>query len=175
MQIIENNKIKEKMYIDKLENGLTVIVVPKKNIQKKYIVWGVNFGSVDNRFKVNKDEIYVIELSLTKLCNKKIKPIKFKESSKYPSIVKDVAFVVNKDITNKEITDVIKKAGGKLLDSIEVFDIYTGDNVGKDEKSIAYSLTFKDDTRTLNEDEVMQVFNKIIKAVEDIGAELRDK
>ena len=50
--------------------------------------------------KVNKDEIYVIELSLTKLCNKKIKPIKFKESSKYPSIVKDVAFVVNKDITN---------------------------------------------------------------------------
>ena len=62
-----------------------------------------------------------------------------------------------------------------MLDNIEVFDIYTGDNVGKDEKSIAYSLTFKDDSRTLNEDEVIQVFNKIIKAVEDIGAELRDK
>ena len=126
--------------------------------------------------KVNKDEIYVIELSLTKLCNKKIKPIKFKESSKYPSIVKDVAFVVNKDITNKEITDAIKKAGGKLLDSIEVFDIYTGDNVGKDEKSIAYSLTFKDDTRTLNEDEVMDIFNKIIDVVETkLKARVRDK
>ena len=126
--------------------------------------------------KVNKDEIYVIELSLTKLCNKKIKPIKFKESSKYPSIVKDVAFVVNKDITNKEITDVIKKAGARLLDNIEVFDVYTGDNVGKDEKSIAYSLTFKDDSRTLNEDEVMQVFNKIIEAVETkLKARVRDK
>ena len=52
MQIIENDKIKEKMYIDKLENGLTVIVFPKKDVQKKYIVWGIEFGSVDNQFKI---------------------------------------------------------------------------------------------------------------------------
>ena len=63
-----------------------------------------------------------------------------------------------------------------MLDNIEVFDIYTGDNVGKDEKSIAYSLTFKDESRTLNEDEVMQIFNKIIGAVETkLKARVRDK
>ena len=49
MQIIENNKIKEKLYIEKLENGLTIIVMPKKT-RKKYIVWSANFGSIDNKF-----------------------------------------------------------------------------------------------------------------------------
>lgn len=53
MQVIENSKIKEKMYIEKLSNGLTVIMVPKKNIKKKYITWGVNFGSIDNKFIIN--------------------------------------------------------------------------------------------------------------------------
>ena len=58
MQIIENSKIKEKMYIDKLENGLTIMFIPKKGFQKKYIIWGVNFGSVDNKFKIgDSDEI----------------------------------------------------------------------------------------------------------------------
>lgn len=50
MQVIENLKVKEKMYIEKLENGLTVIIVPKNNLQKKYVIWGTNFGSIDNRF-----------------------------------------------------------------------------------------------------------------------------
>ncbi len=50
MQIIENLKVKEKMYIEKLENGLTVIIVPKNDLQKKYVIWGTNFGSIDNHF-----------------------------------------------------------------------------------------------------------------------------
>ena len=50
MQIIENLKIKEKLYVEKLENGLTVMIIPKSNTKKKYIMWGVNFGSIDNRF-----------------------------------------------------------------------------------------------------------------------------
>ena len=56
MQIIENSKIKEKMYIEKLENGLTVMFIPKKGAQKKYIIWGVNFGSVDNKFIIGDSE-----------------------------------------------------------------------------------------------------------------------
>ena len=50
MQVIENSKIKEKMYIEKLSNGLTIIIIPKKKLTKKYITWGVNFGSIDNKF-----------------------------------------------------------------------------------------------------------------------------
>ena len=52
MQIIENSKVKEKLYIEKLENGLTVMIIPKKNIQKKYIIWGTHYGSNDSTFIV---------------------------------------------------------------------------------------------------------------------------
>ena len=125
---------------------------------------------------IAKDDIYVLEISMTKLVDKKIKPIKYKEISKYPSIVKDLAFIINKNVTSGEIVDTIKKTGGKLLTNIEVFDVYTGENVKEDEKSIAYSLTFSDPTRTLNDEEVMQVFNRIIEeVVKKHNAVLRDK
>ena len=122
-----------------------------------------------------KDEVYVCELSLTKL-NKEVKPLKYKESSKYPEIIKDVAFIVPKSLTSGEIVETIKKAGGRLLSSIDVFDVYTGENVKENEKSIAYTLTFKDDTRTLNDEEVNAVFRNIIdKVIEKFNVELRDK
>ena len=50
MQIIESNKIKEKTYIENLENGMKVIIIPKPNLEKKYIIWGTHFGSIDNKF-----------------------------------------------------------------------------------------------------------------------------
>ena len=52
MKIIENSKVKEKLYIDKLENGLTVMIIPKQGIQKKYVIWGTNYGSNDSKFVV---------------------------------------------------------------------------------------------------------------------------
>ena len=52
MQIIENLKVKEKVYIEKLENGLTVMIIPKKGVQKKYVIWGTNYGSNDSKFVV---------------------------------------------------------------------------------------------------------------------------
>ena len=112
---------------------------------------------------LKKDEIYVCELSMTKLYEKQIKPLKYKEANKYPEIEKDLAFVVSNDIESKTILNQIKKSGGRLLDTVEVFDIYQMEN----EKSIAYKLTFKDATRTLSDEEVMEVFNKIIKEVEE--------
>ena len=50
MEIIENKNVKEKLYIEKLENGLTIMVIPRKNVRKKYIIFGTNFGSIDNTF-----------------------------------------------------------------------------------------------------------------------------
>ena len=52
MKIIENSKVKEKLYVEKLENGLTVMIIPKKGIQKKYVIWGTNYGSNDSKFVV---------------------------------------------------------------------------------------------------------------------------
>ena len=124
---------------------------------------------------LSKDEVYVIEISIDKL-NVKTKALKFKACSKKPSVKKDMAFIVSKDVKNEDIEKVIKHAGSRLLTGIEVFDLYTGENVGDDEKSIAYSLTFSALDKTLTEEEVTLIFEKIIKEVtEKIGAKLRDK
>ncbi len=56
MKIVENSKVKEKIYIEKLENGLTVMIIPKKGIQKKYVIWGTNYGSNDSKFIVPGEE-----------------------------------------------------------------------------------------------------------------------
>ena len=50
MEVIENKYVKEKLYTEKLENGLTVMIIPRKNVIKKYIIFGTNFGSIDNTF-----------------------------------------------------------------------------------------------------------------------------
>ena len=55
MQAIKNLKVKEEIYIEKLENGLTVMIIPKKNTLKKYAIWGTNFGSIDNHFIIPKN------------------------------------------------------------------------------------------------------------------------
>ena len=124
---------------------------------------------------VEKDDVFVCEISMTKLYGKDVKPIKYKESNKYPYISKDLAFIVDKNITNDIITETIKKAGGRLLTNIEVFDIYTGTGIGENEKSIAYSLKFEDQSRTLTDEEVMEVFNKIISEVETkLNAKVRN-
>ena len=56
MKLIESLNIKEKAYIEKLENGLTIIIIPKENTKKKYVIWGTHFGSIDNRFIMPKTE-----------------------------------------------------------------------------------------------------------------------
>ena len=124
---------------------------------------------------LNKDEIYVFELSLNALMSN-IKPLKYKEAPKYPGMEKDMAFILDKEVTAGEVMMTIKKAGGRLLDTVTVFDVYTGENVSEDKKSIAFNLTFMDPTRTLTEEEVMVVFNNIIDKVKaNHNAELRDK
>lgn len=121
----------------------------------------------------SKDEIYICEISMDKLMTN-IKPIKYKEISKYPSIIKDMAFIMPKDTEAKEVLDIIKKSGGRLLTDINIFDVYEGENIGDNEKSIAYSLTFNDSTKTLTDEEVNTLFEKIIKDVENKGYKLRN-
>ena len=68
------------------------------------------------------------------------------------------------------------RLGGRLLTNIDVFDVYTGENVKENEKSIAFNLIFSDPNRTLNEEEVMEIFNKIsVEIPNKFNAKLRDK
>ena len=114
---------------------------------------------------VNKDEIYVLELSIDEL-DVNTKPLKFKPASKLPNMKKDLAFVMPKSMKNEDVVKEIKRAGGRLLTDISVFDLYEGEIILKNYKSIAYTLTFEDPSRTLTDEEVMEVFNHIIKEVE---------
>ena len=123
---------------------------------------------------VTKDEVYVFEINLDELLKKKVGKMKYKEISKYPSINKDIALVVDKDAISQNIEKVIKSAGGSLLTNIEVFDVYTGIGIGVDKKSIAYSLTFSDMKKTLTDEEINNLMEKIIEATsKKCGAELR--
>ncbi len=123
-----------------------------------------------------QEPTYVFEVDLEKILDLKIRPIKFKELNKYPTINRDIAFIVDKHIQSKDIIKVIKKAGGRLLTKVDVFDVYEGINLEEGKKSIAYSLVFSDLTRTLTLEEVNLLFEKIIIMVEGkIGAKLRDK
>ena len=100
--------------------------------------------------------------------------MKYKEISKFPNIKKDLSIVVDKKISAQEIGMKIKKLAGSLLESSEVFDIYTGTGIEEDKKSISFALTFGKGDRTLTDDEINEVMNKIIAGLEkDIKAELR--
>lgn len=111
-----------------------------------------------------KDEIYVCEISLNKLMQE-IKPLKYVPASVYPEIVKDVAFVVDKSLPVEEIMAEIKRVGKEILANISIFDVYTGPNVLETEKSVAFKLTFQSNNRTLQEEEVMAIFNEIMTTV----------
>ena len=123
---------------------------------------------------VTNENVYVLEINLDELFKKKVGKMKYKEISKFPSVKKDVAFVVDKSLTSKEIEKVIKNAGGSLLTEIEVFDVYTGAIIGLDKKSIAYSLTFSDNKKTLTDEVVNGLMEKVMENVcKKFGADVR--
>lgn len=123
---------------------------------------------------LEKEAVYVLEIDLDKLLDKKVGKMKYKEISKFPSVKKDLAVVVDKNVTAEEIAVLIKKAGGSYLSKIEAFDVYTGKGIDENKKSIAYSLTFEKMDRTLTDEEISQSMEKIVEMLnKKIGAELR--
>ena len=120
-----------------------------------------------------KDNVYVLEINLDKLLEKKTGKMKYKEISKFPSVKKDLAVVIDKDITSEEIAKQIKKLAGNLLLGSKIFDVYTGENIEESKKSIAYSLEFGAADRTLTDDEINAILEKIITGLEKQGAIIR--
>ncbi|MEG0825956.1 MAG: phenylalanine--tRNA ligase subunit beta [Bacilli bacterium] len=140
-------------------------------IDKDYVGF---IGQIDH--KLSKNDIYVFEISIDKIIEKPVKMLKFKEISKYPEVSKDMAFIVDKNITAESLIKTIYKMGSRILASVSIFDVYTGDKIASDKKSIAFTLTFMDSTKTLTDIEVMEVFNRIILEVTNkYQAQLRDK
>ena len=124
--------------------------------------------------EIYKQDVFVLEINLDKLLDKKVGKMKFKEISKFPTITKDLALVVDKELTSEEISKAIKKSAGNLLIGIEVFDVFVGEKLGKNKKSIAFSLKFGNNNRTLTDEEINQILEKIIKDMENkLKAEIR--
>lgn len=100
----------------------------------------------------------------------------YKALPKFPAVTRDISMVINENVFVKEIENVIKKKGGKLLEAINLFDVYQGSQIEKGFKSVSYSITFRAPDRTLVDDDVNAVMKKILSTLEsELGAILRDK
>ena len=123
---------------------------------------------------VIEQDVYVLEINLDKLLAKKVGKMKFKEISKFPSVNKDLAVVVDKNLEAQKIALQIKKSAGSSLNDIKVFDVYTGKGIDEDKKSIAFSLNFGKMNATLTDEEINGAMEKVIKDLENkLGAKLR--
>ncbi|OQP03941.1 phenylalanine--tRNA ligase subunit beta [Geobacillus sp. 44B] len=119
-------------------------------------------------------ETYVFELALTDLLNAEVEDIRYSPIPRFPSITRDIALVVDENVIAGELQKTIIEAGGKLLKEISIFDVYKGDRLPNGKKSIAFSLRYYDPERTLTDEEVTAVHEKVIQAVEQqFGATLR--
>ena len=157
--------------------------VTNKEMPKEFHPYQTAYISVNNDVvgiigrlhpTIAKAPVFVMEINLDKLLAKKVGKMKFKEISKFPSVKKDIAVIVDKEKTSAEIAAAIKKAAGSLLTKVELFDVYTGINVGLDKKSLAYSLTFEDSKKTLTDEEINAEMNKIVDYLaKKVNAELR--
>lgn len=149
MQIIENLKLKEKLYIEKLENGLTVMIIPKENTRKKYITWGTNFGSIDNHFidPKTKQEIRIPDGVAHFLEHKMFEqPNGTNSLDTLSSIGVDANAYTTNDHTTYlyECNDHFYEALDEFMDYVQN-PYYTDDNVEKEKGIIAQEIKMYDD------------------------------
>ena len=119
-------------------------------------------------------ETYVFELNLELLLAAPKIENEYTPISKYPSITRDIALLVDDDVENATIVEVIKQKGGAYLKDIHLFDVYAGSHLPAGKKSLAYTLTYQDDKGTLTEDQVNTAFDKVTAYLQDkVDAEIR--
>ncbi len=133
-------------------------------------------GKLHPEYAKQKDlgDTYVFELNLEELLKLKRPLKKAKEINKFPSMYRDLAIVIDKDIESSKLKQVIQKAGKRMLLDIEIFDLFVGGNLQDNQKSIALRLEFSDPKRTLETKEVDERVAQILGAVKkQLNAELR--
>ncbi len=119
-------------------------------------------------------DVYVFELQVEKLYSLRRTFKKVKDINKFPSVERDIAVVVDKTVTAKQLRDTITKAGKRMLVNVSVFDQFTGGNLDESQKSIAMRLEFQDPKRTLETKEVDERVAEILQSLKKIlNAELR--
>lgn len=118
---------------------------------------------------------YCAELFFNVLVELSGREIQYRQPPKYPSIVRDIALIVDEDVTVGRMEEVIREAADELLREVKLFDIYRGAQVGEGKKSAAFSLTYRHDERTLTDEEADAAHAAIAEALrEKVGAKIRD-
>ncbi|NRD76061.1 phenylalanine--tRNA ligase subunit beta [Bacillus sp. BRMEA1] len=119
-------------------------------------------------------DTYVFDLSLKALLDESAEPLRYQAIPRYPSITRDIALVVNKETVSGTLKEVILTTGAPLLKEAYVFDLYEGDKMEEGKKSIAFTLKYVDPERTLTDEEVTKVHERVLEALKDkAGAVLR--
>lgn len=135
------------------------------------------FGEVHpevlDNYGINK-RAYLAELNITKLVKYSRANKKYVEVPKFPAVERDIAVIVDEAIEVGQIEKAITKKGKKLLESVKLFDIYRDEKLGRNKKSVAYALIFRDKNKTLSDEEISSIIDSIITELEKtLGAELR--
>ena len=150
MKIIENSKVKERVYIDKLKNGLTVMLIPKPQVQKKYMIWGTNYGSIDSNFIVpGEKEETKVPMGIAHFLEHKM----FEQENGTNSLDTLTALGVdaNAYTTNDhtaylfEATDNFYEAMTELMDYVQ-HPYFTDENVEKEKGIIGQEINMYDDS-----------------------------
>lgn len=120
------------------------------------------------------DDTYVLEVELQPLFDHVDFGIAYDPLPKYPAIGRDMAIVVNRDVPVGDILAKVRETAAALLESIEVFDLYTGERLGTDKKSVAFALVYRHSDRTLTDEEVSELHGSVVRVLEEtFSAELR--
>ncbi|OCG08697.1 phenylalanine--tRNA ligase subunit beta [Gilliamella sp. wkB178] len=125
---------------------------------------GVLHPEIEKKLSLNSKTL-VFEINLAKINSKKV-PVA-QDLSKYPSNKRDIAIVISNTIPAADIISVCKNSGGEQLVKVSLFDVYQGENIGADQKSLAISLILQDKSRTLEEEDITNIVNKCIVALQN--------
>ena len=152
------------------------VPIPKKfNIFIFFNPGGKIKKDVLRNFDINQD-VYCFEFDIEELSKIEASSKAFVEPLKYPKIFRDFAFIFDKDISYKEVKTFISKKSSPLLKSIDLFDLFENESLGNNKKSMAFSLEYFDESRTLKEEEVEKDFVNLISLVtKNFNATLRGK
>jgi phenylalanyl-tRNA synthetase beta chain len=126
------------------------------------------------RFELENRRIYIAELSIEDMMACEVPVSEVKPLPRFPAVSRDIALVMDEAVGIGSVMETIRRAAGRTLEDVKLFDLYRGAQVGAGKKSAAFSLSFRASDRTLTDAEVNASFNKIVKACETThGAKLR--
>ena len=171
---LENMRLKEYSFKKSCFNTFHNLIQLYSNDNKIGIV-GELSSSVTDKLDIN-DRLLVFEINLDSLYENREESTSFQSISKYPNVLRDIAILADRKIQSKEIEDFIKQKGTSMLKELILFDCYEGKSIPPGKKSLAYSLVFGNDERTLKDVEVDAIHDNLVKGLADkFGAYLRPK